>query len=282
MFFNYFTNGTRGTQTGAKVGIEVETDFVTESGEAIPVCVTKQILASSDGRPLACEPQKLELGRQKIELAILPQTTAELAIEAARESLQWLYARARMFGAYPFFAPELSSSNDLLLVQEERDEVWVQLDGRQALEELCHCSSVQFTVDVNPDDAIGIINRLWARGLHEYDYAPNNRRWQAYIAKSLANYRPNRYAGPAGFNDLTDYVAQLCQHTLVMHNGSPCRQLPQEVIGLDSELYLRSIWWHYRLRRYSNTLALEMRPFARRADEQFTSIWGTIANTIGL
>lgn len=53
-----------------------------------------------------------------------------------------------------------------------------------------------------------------------------------------------------------------------MLDGRAC-DLPAAALGRRTdatELFLRSVWWHYRLRRYGNTLAVECRPFARRED----------------
>ena len=224
---------------------------------------------------------KLELARQKLELVVPPEPSAGRAIASVQSCLSWLYLAAQKLGAYPLQVPEIDFDGPLLWVQESRDEVWVELDGRPALEELCRCSSVQFTVDVNPADAIGIINRLWDAKLNEGDYAPNNQRFTAYIEQSTAAYDSLRYGGPAGFTDMQDYVQQLLRHDVVMHQGTPCKLRPDTVAGLDVDLYLRSVWWHYRLRRYGNSLALEMRPFARRADAAIDMVWLRIQDAVG-
>ena len=138
MFLEYFTSETAHTKTGGQVGLEVETDFVDQAGDPISVETTTTLLGLSQTQPEDCQ-LKLELGRQKLELAIAPQPTAELAIERTLAGLSWLYEQASRYDAYPLFAPELDTTEDLLWVQEERDEVWVQLDGRAALEQLCRC-----------------------------------------------------------------------------------------------------------------------------------------------
>lgn len=277
----YFTEGTQGTKTGASMGMEVETDFLLEDGSPLPIEAARQILLATDGRPFGCE-QKLELGQQKIELSMAPQPNSGLMLELAEESLAWLYGQAAQHGAYPLFAPEVQWDGDLLWVQEERDAIWVDLDGRPALEELCRCSSVQFSVSVHPDEAIVVLNRLHAAQLHDHDYAPNHQRWLNYIAQSAAGYGADRYGGPEHFLNLQDYVAQLVKHEVVMHQGQPIGKPFTEVADADIELFLRSIWWHYRLRRYGDALAVEMRPFARRQDASFAQLWQLVAETIGL
>ncbi|HEX3082843.1 MAG TPA: hypothetical protein VHQ86_06395 [Candidatus Saccharimonadia bacterium] len=283
MLLEHFTNGTEGTITGRQVGCEVETDFVDAITRApISAAVSRKILAARAGRPEGCE-QKLELGRQKIELAIAPSPSAYELIERTHASLAWLYGVAGEHGAVPLFEPEISWAGDLLDVSSDpRDQVWIQLDGHPALEELCRCSSVQFTVDVHPGDAVDVLNALWGARLHERDYAPNDRRWRAYIGRSAAGYRPDRYAGPRGFDSLEDYVQQLVRHDVVMHQGRPVRLSPLEVPDLDLDLFLRSVWWHYRLRRFGGTLAVEVRPLARRHDDDIRVAWKAVATAIGL
>lgn len=278
MFLEYFTTETGRTETGGKVGLEVETDFVGDRGEPITARTTKALLALSP--PVDCQ-LKLELGRQKLELAVAPQPTAERAIERTLEALDWLYQAAARFGARPVFAPELNASGELLWVQEERDEVWVQLDGRSALEQLCRCSSVQFTIDVNPAAATGLINRLWRQRLHQRDYEPNHQRWLAYIESSRAGYTADRYGGPEGFESLGDYCRRLESHPVVMHRGQPCHLQIGQVDDLNRDLFLRSVWWHYRLRRYGQSLALEIRPLARRTDDDITLAWGAVKAALG-
>jgi hypothetical protein len=283
MLLGHFTNGTRGTKTGERIGCEIETDFVDIASEApIDQFVSRAILACSDGRPDYCRHMP-ELGRQKIELAIKPARTFEELRERAHVSLGWLYGVAAHYGARPLLAPEIQWPGSLLDESTDpRNQVWVQLDGRPALEQLCRCSSVQFTVDVNPGDAISVINALWEARLHELDYEPNHRRWLRYIKNSQARYISSRYAGPNGFDELADYVAHLVQHKVVMHDRQPTRISVDDLPDLDAELFLRSVWWHYRLRRHYDTLAIEVRPFARRDDDCIEQCWSHVAPVFGL
>ncbi len=261
----YFTNGTESTITGRQIGMEIETDFLDAENQPISTVVARQILDTTEGRP-AHTTHKLELGRQKIELAIAPQPTPALLLEAALEALDWLYGIAARLGAHPLMAPEIRSDEELLWVQEERDEIWVALDGRPALEELCRCSSVQFTVDLHPEDAINIVNQLWKTEIHATGYDRNDARWTTYITDSLAGYRSDRYAGPMGFESITDYCHELLRHEVVMHQGQPLNLPLFEVPNADIDLFLRSVWWHYRLRRYGDSLTVEIRPMGRFDD----------------
>lgn len=278
---NHFTKGTERTVTGEAIGMEIETDFLMEDGSPISEEDSRNLLNDEEGRPLGCV-QKLELGRQKIELSISPQPNIQLLLEAAEDSLYWLYGKAKQFGAYPFFGPEVLWEGPLLFVQEERDAVWVQVDGRPALEHLCRCSSVQFTVDVNPQDAIPMINKLWKSNLHLRDYDENARKWGRYLVTSKAGYRFNRFAGPTWFATMLDYVDQLTKHPVVMHKGHHVWTNVNRIPDLNVDLFLRSVWWHYRLRRYGEKLTIEMRPFARRKDDDFLPLWKEISRVIGV
>jgi hypothetical protein len=267
----YFNSCNPNQPSALIVGLEVETDFVMADGSPITADITDALLHPDRDLDVHWE-RKLELGRQKIELAVAPGLP-RITVWHAGKALKELYADAAALGAHPLTHPAIESDEELLLVAEERDEIWVALDSRPALEELCRCSSVQYTVNVTPQNAIEVINCLWAAGVHRWDYTSNGYRWRNYIEQSPAGYRSDRYGGPEGFRDLEDYVAQLKQHLVVMHEGRPCGLPFDEVDDPDIELFLRSVWWHYRLRRYGDQLAVEIRPFARRNDDQIFSTW---------
>lgn len=262
---SYFLDGTQDTQSGGMVGVEIETQFSTLDGHPIGTDVTDQLLkiCACGHRP------RLELGRQNIELSIKPQPSFTELNHLAWLSADMLYEQARQFDAYPCFAPApfLNYPDPLLYVQEDRDNTWVELDGADALENLCRCSSVQFSVDVNPNDAINWINLLWGANLHEADYADNDMLWKRYINESRFEYRSDRYGGPTGFQDIGDYVMRLNDHVAVMPGNE--------------DMFLRSVWWHYRLRRYNNSLVLEIRPMARGVDD-FHNNWKLITDILGL
>lgn len=87
-----------------------------------------------------------------------------------------------------------------------------------------------------------------------------------------------RYGGPLFFKDIEDYCAQLAKHDVVVDS----KLIPlNQVIDLDIPLYLRSIWWYFRLRRYGNTLCIEVRPLPRRSNrkfkEQFDFVMGILS-----
>lgn len=275
----YFTQRTEMTRSGGQIGLEIETDFLLPDGRPIDEAISARLLASA---PPTGSSLKLELGRQKLELNVGPKKSFSELWKVTQSSLDWLYGQARRYGAAPYFGPEIDWPEDLLFIQEERDELWAGIDGRPALEELCRCSAVQFTVDVNPADAIDWINRLHVERIHQVDYAANHRRMSTYITESKAAYKPDRYGGPQGFESLQHYVWELTQHEVVMHRGVPCWSPVDGVSDLDIDLYLRSVWWHYRLRRYGSKLALEIRPFSRRNDADIPRQWELVRQALGL
>lgn len=287
-FMRHFAHGTQRTVTGAKVGVEVETIFVfADTGQPITQAISARMRrALATGAPAKVAYVGIDLSRATHELAIGPCSNFDELMERTSAGLHWLYAVARNFGATPHFAPSVPNAGPLVdTTTDPRDNLWVQLDGREALEQLT-CASVQFTVDTNPADAVSLINELWVRQVHEQDFADNDRRWRNYIATSRAGYHPQRYGGPPGFatgpGDLAGYVEALCLHDVVMHHGRPSRLDPLAVADLDINLFLRSVWWHYRLRRYHNSLCLEIRPFSRRDDTRIETCWRSISPIFGL
>jgi hypothetical protein len=282
MLLEYFTKGTEGTVTGATIGMEIETDFryqIPGVADTIPMGPhsTREILRmAQENSPEYCRVQ-LELGSQKLELSVAPQESFKRLYDVAMQGMGWLYRAAATCGAVPMHRPVMFDYHDpyrpLLYVQEERDTIWEQLDGRLALEHLCRCSSVQFTISVHPNDAIPMINALLRAPMSYWNYDGNDAQWRRYIADSRASYRYDRYGGPNYFENIEEYVGQLEKHDVVMHQGQIVRQKVANTPDLDVDLFLRSVWWHFRLRRYGDILALEMRPFGRWDDTAIKHLW---------
>lgn len=276
----YFTDGIT-SQTLQTVGAEVETQFVGEDGKAIQTKTSQQMLGclTENGWLVDCRKGNLittlvdqdgnkifyELGRHNMEVSTVASTPA-CVLDVTRECLAQLYESARKVGAQPLFAPILFGDEDLLVIPDERDAIWLELDGRDALAPLARTSSVQFTISVSPQEALGILNKF---GKHISSFLadfPQDAVWKRYIVDSSAKYLSNRYGGPLAFESLEDYCRALARHDVVQG----VRLVPfQDVSNLEVSLYLRSIWWHFRLKRYGNALCIEVRPMARRSDEQF-------------
>jgi hypothetical protein len=258
------------SRTGEQVGPEVETLFV-DRDTRLPIVSARRaaIMATAlaaDDRPDGAELQT-ETGCHNIELSVPPGTFDTIG-DSTLQALEWLYRAAAKHGVEPVFAPTTGSTRRLLDVStSDRDRLWAVIDGEGALDLLSDCASVQFTVDVSREDAIRLINQLWASGYHRANYEFNDGRWAEYIHTSRAPYRADRYAGPHRFADLGDYVRRHQQHAVVMHNDLSVWLMPAHLSDFDIDLYLRSVWWHFRLRRYGRKLVIEIRPRARGTDK---------------
>lgn len=277
---SYFTSGIT-SHTLQTVGAEVETQFVDENRQAIQTQTSQQMLRwlAVNGWLVACRKGELitelvdrmgnkifyELGRHNMEVSTVA-ATPECVLGVVNSCLEQLYTAARAFGAQPYWAPVLPGTEDLLVIPDERDAIWLELDGREALAPLARTSSVQFTISVSPDRAIAILNRLGENVATFLQDFPQDAVWQRYIAESQAGYLQDRYGGPLAFESFAEYCRDLTQHSVV--RGA--RLVPYgEVTDVDIPLYLRSIWWHFRLKRYGDALCIEVRPMARRSDDRF-------------
>jgi cytidylate kinase len=58
-------------------------------------------------------------------------------------------------------------------------------------------------------------------------------------------------------------VELLAKHDVVVDG----KLVPFTEAKQDIDLFLRSIWWNFRLRRYNNRLCIEIRTLARRTDK---------------
>lgn len=277
---SYFTDGIK-SHTLETVGAEVETQFVDGNNEPISIQTSQQILSrlAKNGWGVTCRKGYLitaladqngnrifyELGRHNIEVATAV-STPESVIDTVQQCLNQVYEAGSMTGAHPYFAPILDGSEDLLVIPDERDATWLELDGRAALAPLARTSSVQFTVSVSLSEAVSILNKLGQRIGAFMDDFPQDRVWKKYIRDSSAGYRSDRYGSQDAFESLDDYCRALVRHDVVQGvRLTPFLNVPD----VDIPLYLRSIWWHFRLKRYDDALCIEVRPMARRVDSQF-------------
>src|SRR3989344_1216732 len=291
----YFTEGVENKPIASSVGMEVETSFVDADGQPISLEQSQKLLISmcNNHRWFAgkIKGQLLtgifdrngnrilyELGRQNIELSAVP-SKAEDVLNNVKEVLDALYLAGKEFGAFPSFQPILNTDEKLLVIPDERDAIWLELDGRDALELLARTSAVQFTISVPLYQAIVYLNRLGeniGKFLRNY---PQEENWRQYIKESKANYHPMRYGGPLFFDSIEDYCRKLIKHDVVIGpNLVPYNQ----VQDLDIPLYLRSIWWYFRLRRYGNTLCIEIRPLRRAEDNMMLLYRHKIFELLGL
>jgi len=276
---SYFRDGLRAF--GATIGMEVETSFLDSDSQPISVAQSQAMFSTliswgwevqetkgrlvTKLRDIVGNSVFYELGHQNIEVSSRPETQSE-TVRTTRFVLKQLYEAGAAHGLSPQYKPILETDEDLLVIPEERDATWLELDGREALAPLAKISAVQFTVEVPKEQAIPCLNRLGENiGKFLTDY-PQEWVWREYIRSSRAGYRADRYGGPLVFQSLEDYCTKLCEHDVVQRG----RLVPYaEVIDLDVGLFIRSVWWYFRLRRHNDRLCIEVRPMPRRTDGQF-------------
>lgn len=278
----YFTKGITSRAMGETIGMEVETQFVDQQGKPITVEISQRILQEMVRRygwtvtntkgalvteitSNAGDRVLYELGRHNLELSTVTKPFGRGLVGYARERLESLYAAGRVYGAFPFFRAVIETDEDLLVVPDERDAIWLRLDGRKALNFLARCSAVQFTVEVLSREAMWYLNALGDEIDMFLKSYPQGTLWRRYVTESLADYNPLRYGGPLRFEGIDDYCRQLARHAVVV---GPTLVPIEQVRDMDIPLFLRSVWWHFRLKRYGTKLCVEVRPIARGSDDE--------------
>ena len=277
------------------IGAEIETHFVGAKGRPITIGCSQKIfgeltqkgwnVATTKGN-LVSELRKggakilYELGRQNIEVSTEAMCHGD--IQGSTEAiLKELYACATLCNAHPLFEPIINSKEDLLIIPDERDASWLALDGKEALSLLACTASVQFTIETRgPEHAVILLRELpnAALYMHARNPYPQDKLWMEYIATSKAGYRIDRYGyvGSRAKDPLyliEDYVNLLSQHDAVIDG----KLVPFADAELPIDTFLRSVWWKFRLRRYSDRLCIEIRPIARRTDGE---IWSSLSDIL--
>ncbi len=276
---DFFTRDIAAVEIGESIGAEVETSFLNKHDQPIDLEQSQAIFTGliTQGWKLVTRRQGLvtavehkqnrvqyELGRQNIELATIPLPSSRI-VSHTRAVLEALYGAAKKVGAFPTCNPILETPDNLLIIPDQRDQTWLEIDGKEALEGLARICAVQFTIAIRPVEAIRCLNRLAKNiGYFLQDY-PQDRVWREYIHNSLAGYSPLRYGGPLFFTDLEEYCSELLKHAYV---EGPKLVSCGSALYFDIPLFLRSIWWYFRLKRYGNSLCIEVRPIARRSDRK--------------
>lgn len=277
---NYFAS----TRTWPEnwMGSEIETFFVDREGEAISIQQSQAMLrtlVSPMGWQLVTKKGELitevrkgtsrvlyELGYPNLELAVCVHERENI-IGHGRSLLEELYDAAARCGAYPLFLPIFRSDGNYLAIPDERDATWLSLDGKDSLSPLARISAVQFTINVRAEQAIEKLNRLLAERPMFLENYPQDRVWRTYVESSPAGYRSDRYGGPDKFDSIEHYAYELSQHKVV--SGSKLVPFEEAELGSNESisLFVRSVWWHFRLRRYGPNLCIEVRPLPRLRDD---------------
>jgi hypothetical protein len=281
---DHFTQGL-GACAG-KTGVEVETLFIDESIRPINFAQSQSMFrwltqhnwneAAKKGSIITeltnhrGDKVLYELGECNIELSIAPASETKI-VQHVREGLKELYQAGLPFSAHPLWCGKIDSDDRVrLVVPDERDSIWVKIDGMRELNKLCTIAATHITVDVPADRVVEYLNRLGAKTpeLME-EFGANDRVWREYVSMSPAGYRDHRYGctwnwGPyPAIESIEDYCRRLVEHDIVTGTGLKPHT---EVEDLDITLFLRSVWWWFRLRRYGDQLCIETRPFPRSSD----------------
>ncbi|MDP6571602.1 MAG: hypothetical protein QF747_02085 [Patescibacteria group bacterium] len=160
----FFTEGITQEDMGL-VGTEIETQFITDEScvsqtykpitphqsqgifwylvEKLGWCIAdRKNMLITELRDSVGNAIRYELGRHNIEIATIPHKREHLMRHVDGLLNQLRTAAWKGVRAIPWHKPILSTSEDLLVVPDERDEIWVQLDGRNVLLSLFKPDSV--------------------------------------------------------------------------------------------------------------------------------------------
>lgn len=274
-------------------GVEVETLFVDEQGRPLDVERAEQIFEAmvergwspaGDGALLqvgVCRDGFRiipEVGAGNLELISPPAPVAQFddQLQRVEEGLVELRQAAASRGAHPVEASyDGYSEIDNVVLGEERDRRWAEVDGIEALKYLGHISSVHVTLGLSSIDEafrfIGAMNRLAEeRG---WPVRPVEAIWRRYLEESRFDYDPRRFGpAPEGFEA---YLAQIEQFRVVMDTGdegelvemTPGAPRLREVASTcNLPMFLGTVWFHTRLKVIDGQLGLEVRFIPRRED----------------
>jgi hypothetical protein len=193
-----------------------------------------------------------------------------------------LYTAAKEENAEPVIGCADESDENTLMLPDDRDQVWLELDG-PALQHIGHIASVHYNIDlVNVAEGMAWMERL--NSIYRASGWPPTQvrsRWSKYLNGSQARYESTRYGPPPTRFD--DYLELLCAHKVVMQRISDDGSLtmvpaPQPLAvgrpeGFEEEMFLRSVWWWSRLRVRGRQLVLEIRGTPRQSDDAIHRDW---------
>ncbi|MBV9159368.1 MAG: hypothetical protein JO019_02095 [Candidatus Kaiserbacteria bacterium] len=226
---------------------------------------------------------KYDAGHANFELACPPDYSARAALHKARDRLEQLYRIANSLGISPLLAPCHRGEEDTLIDLEPRDRFWLTVDGRDAFAPIARIASFQATFDVAPEEAIELINRLLQRLEHFYSWFPQFRVWQRYVHESKAGYRGDRFGGPMGFESIEEYCARIAEHKVGLIKAQRLVPFAEADLADTKEiaLFIRSVWWHFRLRRNGDQLCIEVRPIGRYPDDELEARLAFVCELVG-
>ncbi len=302
---DYFQNGRLADDQNRSFGVEVETLFVDAGNRPISLATSQAIWRSlvEDFGWEATETRKgklvelvkndfhliYELGRHNFEIT----TPAELVSDcgqlfrAYRMIETEIFLAASSCGARPLLKGWDGFRNNTLILPDRRDEIWVELDGLKPLSLLSHTACIHFNLDLcSVEEGWEFMAKLKEKYQQlGWPKRSNGWAWREYLKTSRANYESGRYGWPPA-KSLGGYCRKLSTFRLVMNKragrlsvANPAMPFTQ-TLDPDINLFLRSVWWIFRLRVRGGRLVLEIRDVPRGIPLE--EAWGIIKNTIGI
>lgn len=200
------------------------------------------------------------------------------------KELKLLYEIAEGVGGYPIYQSTLDSKENVLV----EGNMWVELDGIEALTLMAHSSCLHFTIDlVDLEEGFAIIERVnqFSDLLHPRANLDN---WQRYVEMSPCDHQGCIGPAPENFEDYIRTLAGLRAASRLGPEGERIALEPprpfREVGDLQSDAeirnFLRSIFWTSRLRVYQGKLCLELRNLARCPDDKIPELWEQVYKVI--
>lgn len=187
--------------------------------------------------------------------------------------------------AHPIYQSTLESKENVLV----EGNMWVELDGVEALTLMAHSSSIHFTIDlVDLEEGFAIIKSVnqSSEVLHPRANLDN---WQRYVDMSPYDHRG--CIGPAPEN-FADYIRTLSGlrvaarlgpegERIALKNSCSFAQVQEMQTDTEINTFLRSIFWTSRLRVYQGKLlCLELRNLARCPDDEIPELWEQVYEII--
>jgi hypothetical protein len=277
-----------------RVGVEVETLFLSDDDRPLTCAGGEAVFAELEKRgwdPVEVEKNrgrelrrdafsiKPEVGAGNLELISPPRLVGEREelVDDVLERLDQLYTAAGEVGARPLFA-EYDGHRDVdnILLDNQRDRRWMEVDGREALKVLGHIASVHVTVDLCSIDEGFALVRALNELARERGWPPDSvtSTWQCYFERSRCDYAPRRFGDAPETYD--GYLELLRSFRVVVDRQSDGRLIVPEGklhgfgdVEPDVHLptFLGTVWLNTRLRRIRDTLALEVRFIPRSTDD---------------
>lgn len=305
-FMNYFETASVCNPKERMLGIEIESLFVNSTTKnpitlEVSQKIWKKLVENHGWRvtetkngmlvKLSKDDYQLvyELGWNNFELntpAFCITDKTEL-FRSVANILQSFKEAANNFDAEILFSGYDQSISSTLILPDERDKIWIELDGEEALSILGHIACVHYNLDLSSVDEGFEFMELLKPMYQEKNWFENGNAWawKKYIKKSKAEYAADRYGIPP-MNNLEQYCSSLAGFNVVMNkrkdNGRlfiPETNIPAgETSKFDMELFLRSVWWVYRLRVRDGKLVLEIRDVPRGLP--FEKSWAMISKTL--